>query len=89
MRAYVGLVYVPKSQEPDGEGPRLTGTVSNILPSTVYVPRELRTPGDVLSKKPEPEEYPGRLLTHDPRYRVTLAFGNALEPRVVKVEAGS
>ncbi len=44
---------------------------------------------DVLSKKPEPNEWPGRLLTHDPRYRVTLAFGKALEPRVVKVEEGS
>ena len=89
MRAYIGLVYVPKSQEPDNDGPRLTGTVSNILPDTVYVPRELRTPGDVLWTKPAPNEYPGRLLTHDPRYRVTLAFGKALEPRVLKLEAGS
>ena len=88
MRAYVGLVYLPKSDQPGGEVPRLVGTVANILPETVYVPRELRSPGDVLSTKPEEDEFPGQLLRHDPRYRVTLAFGKALEPRVVKVQAG-
>ena len=88
MRAYLGLVYVPKTEEPGFEIPRLVGTVSNILPETVYVPRELRSPGDVLSTKPREDEYPGQLLRHDPRYRVTLAFGKALEPRVVKVQAG-
>ena len=45
MRAYVGLVYVPKSREPGGEGPRLAGTISNILPETVYLPREVACSG--------------------------------------------
>ena len=88
MRAYVGLVYLPKSGEPGREVPRVVGTVSNVLPETVYVPRELRSPGDVLSTRPPEDEYPGQLLRHDPRYRVTLAFGRALEPRVVKVQEG-
>ncbi len=88
MRAYVGLVYLPKSDQPGGEVPRLVGTISNVLPETVYVPRETRSPGDVLSTKPDEDDFAGRLLRHDPRYRVTLAFGKALEPRVVKVQAG-
>ena len=88
MRAYVGLVYVPKSQEPGGEVPRLAGTVANILPETIYVPREIRTPGDSFSTKPAADEFPGQLLKHDPRYRVTLEFGRRLEPRIVKVQAG-
>jgi hypothetical protein len=88
MRAYVGLIYVPKSAEPDSRGPRLAGVVENILPDTVYVPREVRVPGDVFSTKPPSDEFPGQLLRHDPRYRVTVAFGKALEPRVIKVQAG-
>jgi hypothetical protein len=88
MRAYVGLVYVPRSQQPDGEVPRLAGTIANILPDAIYVPREIRTPGDVFSTKPAADEFPGQLLKHDPRYRVTLAFGRRLEPRIVKVQAG-
>ena len=87
-RALVTLVYVPKSSEPGSEEPRLTGTVVNILPEQIYVPRELRTPGDVLSTRPAPNEWPGTLLKHDPRYRVTIAYGSRLEPRVVKVQAG-
>jgi len=87
-QALVALVYVPKSSEPGGQEPRLTGTVVNILPDMIYVPRELRTPGDVLSTRPAPNEQPGSLLKHDPRYRVTLAYGKRLEPRVVKVQAG-
>jgi hypothetical protein len=85
MRSYVGLIYVPKSAEPGSQGPRLAGVVENILPDTVYVPREIRTPGDVFSAKPASDEYPGQLLKHDPRYRVTLAFGRALEPRIIQV----
>ncbi len=88
MRSFVSLVYLSKSRAPNGEGPRLTGIVANILPETVYVPREMRAPGDVLSARPAPDEWPGALLKHDPRYRVTLAFGHRLEPRVVKVQAG-
>jgi hypothetical protein len=88
LRAFVSLVYVPKSRDPNGEKPRLTGTIPNILPDMIYVPRELRVPGDVLSTKPAPDEWPGSLLKHDPRYRVTLAVGKRLEPRVVKVQAG-
>lgn len=87
-KAFASLVYIPKSSEPGGEGPRLAGTVANVLPDMIYVPRELRAPGDVLSTKPGPDEWPGSLLKHDPRYRVTLAFGSRLEPRVVKVQSG-
>ena len=88
LRSFVSLVYLAKPRGASGEGPGLTGTVANVLPDTIYVPRELRAPGDVLSMKPAPDEWPGRLLKHDPRYRVTLAFGKKLEPRVVKVQAG-
>jgi hypothetical protein len=28
------------------------------------------------------------MLKHDPRYRVTLAYGKSLEPWVVKVQPG-
>ena len=87
-RAMVALVYVPGSREPNGEGPRLTGAVVGILPDVIYVPRELRTPGDVLSTKPGPDEWPRSYLRHDPRYRVTLAYGKRLEPTVVRVQAG-
>jgi hypothetical protein len=84
-RGLVGLVYVPKSES---TGPRLAGTVVSIFPDIVYVPRDLRTPGDVLSTKPEQDDWPNTMLKRDPRYRVTLAYGHALEPRVVKVQPG-
>ena len=87
-QAIVALVYVPRSGEPNGKGPRLTGMVTNVLPDVIYVPRELRAPGDVLSTKPAPDEWPRTLLTHDPRYRVTLVYGSRLEPRVVRVQPG-
>jgi hypothetical protein len=87
-QAIVALVYVPRSREPNGEGARLTGMVANILPEVVYVPREVHTPGDILSTKPASDEWPRTLLKHDPRYRVTLAYGKRLEPRVVNVQAG-
>jgi hypothetical protein len=84
-RGLVGLVYVPKSED---TAPRLVGTIEAVLPDTVYVPREFRTPGDVLSTKPDQSDWPSTMLKHDPRYRVTVAYGKALEPRVVKVQAG-
>ena len=84
-RGLVSLVFVPRS---DSAAPRLVGTIDDILPDTVYVPRAFRTPGDVLSTKPDQNDWPSTMLKHDPRYRVTLAYGKALEPRVVKVEAG-
>ena len=87
-QAIVALVYVPRSGEPNGKGPQLTGMVTNVLPDVIYVPRELRAPGDVLSTKPAPDEWPRTLLKHDPRYRVTLVYGNRLEPRVVRVQPG-
>lgn len=88
MRAFVGLIYVPKSDGPGDRGPRLAGVIANILPDTVYVPREIRSPGDVFSTKPAADDYPGQLLKHDPRYHATLAFGKALEPQIIKVQAG-
>jgi hypothetical protein len=84
-RGLVGLVYVPKSER---AGPRLAGTVAAIFPDVVYVPRELRTAGDVLSTKPDQDDWPNTMLKHDPRYRVTLAYGKSLEPWVVKVQPG-
>jgi hypothetical protein len=87
-KALVRLVFVASSGNPAGGAPRITGTVAEILPAEISVPRELRSSGDVLSTKPPSGEWPTQPLGHDPRYRVTITYGKRLEPRVVKVQAG-
>lgn len=81
-------VSVPGTRDDHGSGSRVIGTVSRLLPDTVYVPRKFH---DVL-RKSDPESFrlrwayrPDRLET--PVYQVTLAYGRRDEPWIEHVAA--
>jgi len=68
-----------------GQPPFLMGRVSAVLPPEINVPREWRGALEGLqSDDAQPGVSPP--LQHEPRFRVTVAWGKRLEPWITKVE---
>jgi hypothetical protein len=62
---------------------RLDGSVVQVLPTEVYVPREMQA---TIRAAAGTNDNWDRPLNHQPRYEVTLEYGSSLLPRVVSVK---
>jgi hypothetical protein len=74
-------------QRRNGAPARLAGSVTAILPSDLYVPKQHRALLDRLQAADKTRNGLWMRMTHDPRYVVTLKYGSRHEPWIDKVEA--
>ncbi|MFB3855578.1 MAG: DUF4824 family protein [Vicinamibacterales bacterium] len=65
--------------------PALSGSVTMVYPSQIYVPKEHRAILEELRPKEGSRDLYWAILSHRPRYEVTLTWGSRLEPRVTGV----
>lgn len=82
--AIAGLRLVQRS---NGAPARLAGSLTAILPSDIYVPKQHRRLLDRLQAADKAGNRPWMRMNHDPRYVVTLKYGSRREPWIDKVEA--
>jgi hypothetical protein len=88
--ATASLAFVHEGTRP----PFLTGRINVLYPAELNVPRELRTTIESMPAQSSTAFDPrtrrsGKALSGEPRYRVTVKWGHALEPWIESVQAVS